>query len=76
MCCMSNRNSVDRCHCTYLACIDDGLQLQGRQHATVYDGLRNGKSIADVRWRDTGKSAGLHYTVRMRVSYSGWRKDR
>lgn len=65
-----------KCHCTHLAGIDDGLELQGREHIAVYDGLRNGESVADVRWRDAGKSVGLHYTVRMRVSYSGWWKGR
>lgn len=61
---------------TYLAGIDDGLELQCREHTAVYDGLGNGESIADVRWRNAGKSVGLHYTVRMWISYSGWWKKR
>lgn len=64
------------CHCTYLAGIDDGLELQGREHTALYDDLGNRERVGDVRWRDTGKSVGLHYTVRVRASYSGWWKDR
>lgn len=62
---------MDIYHCTYLAGIYDSLELQSREHTTVYNGLRNGESVSDVRWRDAGKSVGLHYTVRMRVSYCG-----
>lgn len=51
--------------CTYLAGVDDGLELQRREHTAVYDGFGNGESVADVRWRNAGKSVGLHYTVRM-----------
>lgn len=53
-------------HYTYLASIDNGFELQGREQAAVYDGLGNGEiSVGDVRWWDAGKGVGLHYTIRM-----------
>jgi hypothetical protein len=55
----------------YLACVYDGLQLQGREQATVDGGVRNGQSVGDVRWRDAGQRVGLHHYVWVGDPYGG-----
>lgn len=56
----------------YLAGIDDGFKLQGRQQPCPDSVLWDGECVGDVWGRDTGESAGLYYNVRMRNSYSSY----
>lgn len=54
----------------YLASIDDGFELQGREQASPNSVIWDGECVGDVWGRDTGESAGLYHNVWMRNSYS------